>query len=81
MIQPDRHRSGFFFLYLGNPVSLQNGRAVLSDIQEVPHETSLGRNFDPVDRIDHAEFVRLLTLENIAVYQIVRQGKVDGKWR
>jgi hypothetical protein len=27
------------------------------------------------------EIVRLLTLENIAVYQVVRQSRVDGRWR
>jgi len=27
------------------------------------------------------DLVRLLTRENIAVYQVVRQEKVEGKWR
>ncbi len=27
------------------------------------------------------DLVRLLTRENIAVYQVVRQAKVEGKWR
>ena len=27
------------------------------------------------------DIVRLLTLENVAVYQVVRRAKVDGQWR
>jgi hypothetical protein len=27
------------------------------------------------------DIVRLLTLENVAVYQVVRQTKVEGSWR
>ena len=41
----------------------------------------LAHGFEFVAPIQCApDIVRLLTLENVAVYQIVRQEKVDGKW-
>jgi hypothetical protein len=58
---------------------------VLRDFLGPRHATRLRRlphGFEFVAPIQCIpEIVRMLTLENIAVYQVVRRARVDGKWR
>jgi hypothetical protein len=58
---------------------------VLRDFLGPRHEKRLHRlahGFEFVAPIQCApDLIRLLTQENIAVYQLVRQAKVEGTWR
>jgi hypothetical protein len=58
---------------------------VLRSFLGPPHEKRLRRlahGFEFVAPIQSApDLIRLLTQENMAVYQLVRQAKVQGTWR
>jgi hypothetical protein len=82
---PLDYSEDLYRFYLETPVANGTPERVLRDFLGPQHAQRLQRlphGFEFVAPIQCApDIVRLLTLENVAVYQLVRQAKIKGTWR